>query len=54
MRQLLKSRKGQGTTEYIVIIALVVGITIAVVWNTLQTKLQGEVTKVGNKISSVG
>ena len=54
MRNPIKSEKGQGTTEYIVILGIVVAIAMALVWGKLQGKLGEGVDKIGNAVSTVG
>ena len=51
--KLLKSKKGQSTTEYIVIMAIVVAIALALVWNQLRGRLTTAVNSVGDMVNSV-
>jgi hypothetical protein len=52
MNKLLRSRKGQGTTEYIVIIAIAVLFAVGVFWRVLQPKLATKVSAIGSAIDS--
>lgn len=57
MRKLLHSKKGQGTTEYIVILAIVVAIAVTIVWHNLGGNngvLSAKVGQITNKINEVG
>jgi len=51
MRNILRSKKGQGTTEYIVIIAIAVLFLVGVFWQQIRPLLQGKVTAIGQKIT---
>ena len=51
MKYLLRNRKGQGTTEYIVILALVV-IAVIAFWGRIKTVLDSKVTTVTSGIAS--
>jgi hypothetical protein len=52
MMRLGMNRKGQGTTEYIVILGIVVGIAMLVVYGRLQGKLQTGVDNIGTKVAA--
>ena len=54
MRRLLKNKKGQGTTEYIVILGIVVAIAITVFWKQIGSVLSGKVSSIGQSISTAG
>ena len=44
--------KGQGTTEYIVILAIVVGIAIAVIMGPLKTAITSKLSEITSAIGS--
>jgi hypothetical protein len=46
----LKKKDGQGTTEYIVILAIVVALAVGIFWGKLRAPLQ---TKVNDIVRSV-
>ena len=45
MRKLM-NRKGQGTTEYIVILGFIVAIAVALIWGNMQGGLNHKMTNV--------
>lgn len=47
----LSNKKGQGTTEYVVIVALVVGLAV-LLWRTLESSLQPKIADIGAKIAN--
>ncbi len=48
------NRRGQGTTEYIVILAIVVAIAIGVIWMKLNTNLSSTLeSKVINPMNNI-
>jgi Flp pilus assembly pilin Flp len=53
MKHLLKSRKGQGTTEYIVIIAVVILVIVAF-WGKIKPAIQGRIDTTATAITTVG
>ena len=56
MKSLLKNRKGQGTTEYIVILAIVVGLAIALFGTSsgFKTMIGFKLNQIITNISSAG
>jgi len=52
MMRLRMNRKGQGTTEYIVILGIVVAIAVAVLYGKFQTTLQAGVDSIGQKVAT--
>jgi Flp pilus assembly pilin Flp len=54
MKNLLKSKKGQGTTEYIVILAIAVGLAIVIFWPTLKGALNMKIADLGTQITQAG
>jgi len=52
MLKSMQSRKGQGTTEYIVILAIVVAIAIAVIKTNLMQSLNQKVSAVAASVSN--
>ena len=46
------NRKGQGTTEYIVILALIVGFLSIVFWKKIQPILTGKVNQMATNIQA--
>jgi hypothetical protein len=48
----LRSRKGQGTTEYILILALVVGV-LFLIYNRVKPKMDDSVNSVADKMSQI-
>jgi hypothetical protein len=48
----LKNKKGQGTTEYIVVLGLVVGIAILVIKLGLASKLNQGLTNIGTSVNT--
>ena len=48
----LKKKSGQGTTEYIVILGLVVGIAVLVIKTGLQEKLSKGLSNIGTSVES--
>jgi len=51
--RLLRNKKGQGTTEYIAIVAIAVGIAIALIWNVFKGQLQTALNSIGTQINSI-
>ena len=51
--RLLRNKKGQGTTEYIAIVAIAVGIAIALIWNLFQGQLSTALTGIGQQINKI-
>jgi len=49
---ILRKKEGQGTTEYIVILAIVVFIAVAVVKTNLTKKLNDGVNSIGDSITT--
>jgi hypothetical protein len=54
MRKHLKSKTGQGTTEYIVILAIVVGLALAVFYQPIKNALNTKVGQVTAGIAQAG
>jgi F0F1-type ATP synthase membrane subunit b/b' len=50
----LKNRKGQGTTEYIVILAIAVGIVMSIFWPKIRTALTDKTGKIVQGIEKAG
>lgn len=53
MKNLLKNRKGQGATEYVVIVAIIVGALI-VMWPTIKNTLVNKTNVVTSQIGVAG
>ncbi len=51
MHKLLRKRHGQGTTEYIVILAVVVLFLIGYFWPRIRPRLESKTTDIGNAIT---
>jgi hypothetical protein len=49
----LKSRKGQGTTEYILVIGIAVAIAVGVLWNKMKKPLETKVDTIVTGINTV-
>ena len=54
MKNFLRNRKGQGTTEYIVIMAIAVALAVGLFWNTIKGKLGARVTDIATGIETAG
>lgn len=54
MKRILNSRKGQGTTEYIVIMAIAVTLVTTIFWGQIKGVLQSKVGGIVTGISSAG
>jgi hypothetical protein len=52
MQNVLRSKKGQGTTEYIVILALAVLFLVGVFWGRIRPILQGKVGDLATNIQN--
>lgn len=51
-KTLRHSRKGQGMTEYIVILGIIVAIAVGVFWKQFGPALQTKVTSIANMVST--
>lgn len=51
MRHILKNRKGQNATEYIIILAILVAVLVAAM-PSIKSALQNKFQQTGSKISS--
>jgi hypothetical protein len=54
MRKLMKNQKGQGTTEYIVILAIVIGLALTVFYTPLKQALSAKVGTISQNITTAG
>jgi hypothetical protein len=54
MRKLLNSQMGQGTTEYIVILAIVVAIAVGIFYGPIKNALTSKVGEVATNIQQSG
>ena len=52
MKNILRKRHGQGTTEYIVILGIAVALAVGIFWSRLKQPLQNKVIDISNKISA--
>ena len=50
----LKNQKGQGTTEYIIILAIAVSPALVVFWDQIKPKLSDKVGKIASGIERAG
>jgi hypothetical protein len=50
MSQIFRSKKGQGTTEYIVILSVAVLFLVGVFWSRIKPILTGKVNEIGVEI----
>lgn len=48
----LRNKKGQGTTEYVVILGLIVAIAVAVIWNGMGNSLNTKMTKITSVLNT--
>jgi hypothetical protein len=53
MSTLLRSRKGQGTTEYIVILAIAVALAVGIFWTKLRDPLRNKVQDISQDIAGI-
>ena len=54
MKNVLKNRKGQGTTEYVVILAIAVALAATIFWPAVKGVLTPKVTAITQGIQSAG
>ena len=54
MNRIWKNRKGQGTTEYIVIMAIAVGLVVTIFWSQIKGRLTTKVTEISTGIEQAG
>ena len=54
MMHLWKNRKGQGTTEYIVIMAIAVGLVVTIFWSQIRGLLVTKVGEISTGIQQAG
>ena len=54
MKKFIRCRKGQGTTEYIVILAIAMGIALTIFWGPIKDKLKSRVTDISRGIEQSG
>ena len=54
MKHLLRCRKGQGTTEYIVIMAIAVALAVGIFWKVIKDPLKTRVAEISTGIQTAG
>ena len=54
MKRSVMNQKGQGTTEYIVILAIVVGLAVTIFWGQIRGVLNPKISTIATQIATAG
>jgi len=51
-RQKLRSRKGQGMTEYVIVLGIIIAIAVGIFWDKFKPAIQVKVNSIANMVST--